>query len=185
MAAVAGGDLESLGTLYKRHSAMLKRAMLRTAPEMPADEAEELTQDLFILLASKAADYESRMKARAYLYGIAVKKASAWRRKTWLRRKLLSREQQATTLFGPSTEPGLAEQVARRQVIQTALSRLPEKQRAVLLLYTVEGFSGEEISDILRIPKETVRTRLFRARQALVKHASRKSELSVLREEAS
>ena len=80
---------------------------------------------------------------------------------------------------------GLSDRVALKEIVRQVLSRLPEKQRTVLLLHTVEGFSGNEISDILGISHETVRTRLFRARQMLSKSVSMKTGQSVLREEAS
>jgi RNA polymerase sigma-70 factor (ECF subfamily) len=48
------------------------------------------------------------------------------------------------------------------------LAALPEDQRDVLMLHAVEGFSGEEIAEILGIRHETVRTRLYRARQKLL-----------------
>lgn len=182
-AATARGDGNSLGVLYERHSSMVKRALRRSAPEMPLDEAEDLTQDVFMLFWKKAAIYENRMKCKAYLYGIAVKKATAWRRRTWLRRKLLAREFSARTVLDIAPGAGASERLEVKQTVRLALEKLPEKQRTVLLMYTVEGFSGDEIAAILKIPAETVRTRLCRARQTLIEDVQENRRRPALRKE--
>jgi RNA polymerase sigma-70 factor (ECF subfamily) len=182
---VANGEMEKLGELYLRHSSMVKRALRRTAPEMPSAVADELAQDVFVLLADKAMRYESRMKAKAYLYGIAVKKARAWRRNTWLRRKLLHQARDEGAFFDSEAGQSPLAGVELREVVAQTLSRLPEKQRTVLLLHAVEGFKGEEIANILGVSPKTVRTRLFRARQALLGNVNKEIWVGVLRKEAS
>lgn len=182
---VAEGDLSQLGVLYERHSDMVKRALRRTAPEMSIAEAEDLTKDVFLLLADKAANYEKRTRAKAYLYGIAVKKAFAWRRKTLLRRMLLTRETAEREIVKNVSETTQSDQLAMKEAVYQALSRLPAKQRDVLLLHTVEGFSGDEVAELLKISSETVRTRLFRARQTLLSSVYKNDWMNVLRQEAS
>ena len=51
--------------------------------------------------------------------------------------------------------------------LSDALSRLPDKLRTPLLLHYMEGFSVEEVAKSLRVPATTVRSRLYRARNAL------------------
>ena len=60
--------------------------------------------------------------------------------------------------------------VMRRQVsklLERAIAELPETFRPVFVLRDIEGLSVEETAEVLQIPKETVKTRLFRARQRL------------------
>jgi RNA polymerase sigma-70 factor (ECF subfamily) len=57
-------------------------------------------------------------------------------------------------------------EVLHRQVLR-AIERLPEAQRAVILLVAIEGFSYKEAADVLEVPIGTVMSRLSRARQAL------------------
>jgi len=168
MADLAQGRMEPLGTLYTRHGAMVRRALRRLAPEISRAELEELSQEVFLTLSDTAARYEERTRLGAWLYGIAVRKARSWRRKTWLRRKLLGLHGSA----GPGTTPGSApspeREVAMRQEATRVLDRLPREQRDVLLLHAVEGFTGEEIAEILGVRPKTVWTRLHRARRAAV-----------------
>ena len=93
MRILASGHAEPLGELYIRHSAMVKDAMMRFCPEISVAEAEEMVQDVFLILNRKAAKYQEQMKFKAWLYGIAVRTVSSWRRTYWLRRKLLERHE--------------------------------------------------------------------------------------------
>ncbi len=52
-------------------------------------------------------------------------------------------------------------------MLQRSIESLPDKYRDVLLLQIIGGYSGQEIADILEIPRATVNTRLFRARDKL------------------
>ena len=60
----------------------------------------------------------------------------------------------------------------RRQMaklMETAIGRLPDAFRPVFVLREIEGLSVEDTAEALQIPKETVKTRLFRARRLLQK----------------
>lgn len=60
-----------------------------------------------------------------------------------------------------------SEESASLPELTSAISRLPEKYRDPLMLYTIRGCSCREISQVLHVRKETVCTRLFRGRQKL------------------
>ena len=77
MRILASGHSEPLGELYIRHSAMVKDAMMRFCPEISIAEAEEMVQDVFLVLNRKASKYREQMKFKAWLYGIAVKTVSS------------------------------------------------------------------------------------------------------------
>src|SRR4029078_10159083 len=58
----------------------------------------------------------------------------------------------------------------RRQIaklLETAIARLPDTFRPVFVLREIEGLSVEDTAEVLQIPAETVKTRLFRARRRL------------------
>ncbi|MET0967843.1 MAG: sigma-70 family RNA polymerase sigma factor, partial [Tardiphaga sp.] len=57
----------------------------------------------------------------------------------------------------------------RYRELLAALARLPEEQRSVLLLATVEGLSYAETADVLGVPVGTVMSRLSRARERLLR----------------
>ncbi len=70
----------------------------------------------------------------------------------------------------PAQEPSVVEQLEKKEVqvkVQGCMNLLDDEYREVLVLRDVQGFSYEEIRDILKIPDGTVKSRLFRARDAL------------------
>jgi RNA polymerase sigma-70 factor (ECF subfamily) len=52
-------------------------------------------------------------------------------------------------------------------VVRRGLAKLPDKYREVLVLQVIGGYSGKEMAEMLELPRATVNTRLFRARQQL------------------
>jgi RNA polymerase sigma-70 factor (ECF subfamily) len=70
----------------------------------------------------------------------------------------------------PSGDVPLIEQIEKRELserVQECIGTLDDKHREVLVLRDIQGFSYDEIRDILHIPDGTVKSRLFRARIAL------------------
>lgn len=90
-----------------------------------------------------------------------------WRRQTWLRRHLLQRHAGSPIAIAGAHEDSPAKLTETREDITQALDQLPESQREVLLLHA-EGFSGDEIAELLQIRPKTVWTRLHRARSLLL-----------------
>ncbi len=168
MKLLADGHTECLGELYVRHSAMVKDAMMRFCPEISIAEAEEMVQDVFLVLNRKAAKYLEQTKFKAWLYGIAVKTVSSWRRTYWVRRKLLDRHEDKHVGIAVKHDNSPARDLEVRDTLTHSLEKLPEGQREVLFLHAVEGFTGEEIAKILGIRPKTVWTRLHRARQRML-----------------
>jgi DNA-directed RNA polymerase specialized sigma24 family protein len=64
----------------------------------------------------------------------------------------------------------------RREVIESALRRLPDAQRVPLVLFHFDDLSYEEIARRLRVPLAKVKTDIFRARQALRRLLARQAE---------
>ena len=97
---------------------------------------------------------------RTYLYAIAFKTLRAHRRKWILRAALFAIPAgKPEAAHRDSTEAAL--------LIRRAVAKLDSTEREVLLLREFEQLSYAEIADLLQIPTNTVRSRLFRARMAL------------------
>ena len=179
MRILASGHSEPLGELYVRHSAMVKDAMMRFCPEISIAEAEEMVQDVFLVLNRKAAKYREQMKFKAWLYGIAVKTVSSWRRTYWLRRKLLDRHDNKHVGIAVRNTHNPAYDMEVRDTLTQGLEKLTAGQRDVLFLHAVEGFTGEEIARILGIRPKTVWTRLHRARQRMLEELAQDATQTV------
>jgi RNA polymerase sigma-70 factor (ECF subfamily) len=116
--------------------------------------AEELAQETFIIIIRGAERYEATARFRTYIFGIALKQLWSERRRE-LRE---ARTAEESTEQGPNPDPttGLW--------IRDALSRMDADHREVLMLREYEQLSYEDIAELLAIPLNTVRSRLFRAR---------------------
>jgi len=117
------------------------------------ERADDLTQETFLAVIRATARYEPRAMVRTYLYAIALNLLAAERRKA----------REAPMLPNPETRP---EPEAALWVKQ-ALERLDPAEREILMLREYEQLRYEEIAELLRIPVNTVRSRLFRSRMAL------------------
>jgi len=123
-------------------------------------QAEELTQETFVALLRAAARYEPRALFRTYLYAIGFKILRAHRRKAAFR----------ATFFGQrnsAPDPSKRDATESGLWVRRAVEKLEAMDREILLLREFEQLSYAEIADLLQLPLNTVRSRLFRARTAL------------------
>jgi RNA polymerase sigma-70 factor (ECF subfamily) len=121
------------------------------------ERAEDLVQETFLAVIRAASRYEPRALVRTYLYGIALKLLAAEQRKFF-----------ATSISGqPAPEPktdGTPESVLW---VRQAVEKLSSQDREILMLREYEQLSYSDIAELLRIPINTVRSKLFRSRLAL------------------
>lgn len=162
MLAFSHGVAFSFDELFSRYRQPIFAFFRRRTSELP--RAEELTQETFLALLRAAGRYQPRALFRTYLYAIAFKILRADRRKTSFR----------SFFFGSNAvaenPPGLPANNDEILWLRQALSRLDAIDREILLLREFEQLSYLEIADLLKLPLNTVRSRLFRARIALREH---------------
>jgi len=123
-------------------------------------QAEELTQETFVAVIRAAPRYEPSAKFRTYLYAIALKILRAYRRKAAFRATFLG---SPAEYVEAAAESGVVTQVFMREAIR----KLEDMDREILLLREFEQLNYTEIAELLKLPVNTVRSRLFRARTAL------------------
>ncbi len=149
------GNSEAFTELFRRYSSPVY-GFFRRRLENPA-RAEELAQETFVAVLRGIERYEPRATFRTYLYGIAMKILMAERRKS------ARREQSAAATLDPSSDSCVDEAIW----VQRAIEQLDADHRDILLLREYEQLTYDEIAALLRLPVNTVRSRLFRARTAL------------------
>ena len=124
------------------------------------ERAEDLVQETFLAVIRGASRYEPRASVRTYLYGIALKLLAAERR------KFLTSSASGQSAPEPKTG-GTPECVLW---VRQAIEKLDARDREILMLREYEQLSYSDIAELLRIPVNTVRSRLFRSRLALKSH---------------
>jgi RNA polymerase sigma-70 factor, ECF subfamily len=152
----------SLDALMERLFLQYQRPIVNYVYRMLGDDeqAQEVAQDVFVRACAALDRLPGDANHRAWLYRIATNAACDVLR----RRRLLSwvalRETDGDTHACDPLE-GMEDQ----QVIQAVLLRIPASYRAVLILFSVQGYSVREISEMLSISEGAVKTRLSRARE--------------------
>jgi RNA polymerase sigma-70 factor (ECF subfamily) len=165
----AAPQLARVRALYDEHAPSLHRTLRRLAA--PGIDATDLLHDVFVVALRKPEALLAAGSPRAWLFGTAVKVASDSRRRARFRR-FFTLDWAAET---PSDVTPLdsAEQRERLTHVQRALERLSDPKRDVLVLYELEGLSGQEIAAALGCPLKTVWTRLHHARRELESQVAR------------
>jgi RNA polymerase sigma-70 factor (ECF subfamily) len=118
--------------------------------------AQDLTQETFLAIVQSASRWEPRAPVKTFLFSIALKQLYAERRK------------QATRRAGDLDEEAFVNEERDQSLwVREALQKLDDDEREILMLREYEQLSYEEIAELLNVPLNTVRSRLFRARVAL------------------
>jgi len=151
MLAFQRGSREAFNELFARYRQPVYGYFRRRLASR--ERAEDLTQDTFLAVIRASARYQPLALVRTYLYGIAIKLLAAERRKP----------ERADAPPEPVSNPRTDEALWVRE----ALGRLEQTEREILMLREYEQLSYAEIAELLHIPLNTVRTRLFRSRMAL------------------
>ena len=170
------GDTDAFEVLVERH----QKKMLNIAYRMMGDydEACDVTQEAFISAYKSIKKFKAEAKFSTWLYRIVVNYSKNRLKQL---RNIGQREGVSIDDSGEikiaealcqssanDTNPG--EQMEHREreaQVQKCITSLDEEYREVLVLRDIQGFSYEEIRDILKIPDGTVKSRLSRARNAL------------------
>ena len=157
------GDGRAFSELVARHRDLIYNLCRRTVGV--AEEAEDLTQEIFIRLLDKVGLWRGEAKFTTWLYRLALNHC-----RDHLRRRrpetVVADDALADFMPGPESR---AETGDLRERVQQALMSLPVDWRAVVFLRDIEGLSYSEIAAILEIELGTVKSRLARARLALAR----------------
>jgi RNA polymerase sigma-70 factor, ECF subfamily len=156
MIACRNGSKDAFGELFSRYRQAIWGYFCRRLTD-PA-RAEELAQETFVAVFESASRYEPRALFRTYLYSIAFNLLSGERRKLH-NHPSEPLDELKIPAAGLNPDSGLW--------VKRAIAQLDTSDREILLLREYEQFSYAEIADLLSLPLNTVRSRLFRARLEL------------------
>ncbi len=151
--------------IYEAHFDQVWHALRRLS--VAERDLMDATQNVFVVVYRKLPEFEGRAELRTWLFQIARRVASDYRRSAPVRREVVT---DASELALKAEQAGSApvadDQAQRVRLARAVLDKLPEAQREVFVLYELEQLSGEEIAAELGVPLGTVRSRLRLAREA-------------------
>lgn len=170
------GDTEAFTHLVRRH----QKKMLNIAYRMIGDyeEACDVVQESFLSAFRAIGKFRGEARFSSWLCSIVLNHS-----RSHIKQRVVRSCHEGTSLDDPlkfengnlfsrhfSWEETVVERIEKQELeakIQEGISSLDDEQREVLVLRDIQGFSYEEIGQTLKLPQGTVRSRLFRARNAL------------------
>src|SRR3989442_9432777 len=164
-ALAASGDASAFERLYRSHVARVHTLVRRM---LDADEADDVTQDVFIRAWQKLSTFRGESAFGTWLHRLAVNVILARRKSVGIERgRFIADEDPLGDVSGRPPTPGLS------MGFEEALDSLPEGARQVFVLHDVEGYRHEEIARMLGVVPGTSKSQLHHARMALRRHLER------------
>jgi len=162
------GDEEAFGALVKKYK--MKVFNLAFSFIRNQETADDLAQEVFIKAFFGLGQFRFKSEFGTWLYRITVNHVKDYLRK---KGRMIKMSFENFRMTQPVEEDEVArienEQAVeqRRKFVHQCLQTLPEKYKVILTLRDIQGFSYEEITNILKISPGTVDSRLHRARKML------------------
>jgi RNA polymerase sigma-70 factor, ECF subfamily len=160
---IATGDKVAMQVLFARHHVRVYRFVLRLVRDQT--QAEDLISEVFLDVWRQAGRFEARSAVSTWLLAIARYKAlSALRR----RPDEELDEDTAAAIEDPGDDPETAlEKKDKGEILRKCLTALSPEHREIIDLVYYHEKSVEEVAEIVGIPENTVKTRMFYARKRL------------------
>ncbi len=144
------------------------------------NDAEDIAQQVFAKIYFSIKNFDFRSSLLTWIYKITVNECYDYLRKKKVRKLVYESDFSSDDSLRmensePATDqaPAVDQRLAQRDLILKLLSKISEEDRSLLLLKEVEGHSVEELSEMTGMNENTIKVKLFRARQKLVKAAQR------------
>lgn len=132
--------------------------------KVSAEEVDDATQQVFMVLLSKSSLVLKPGSERSYLFGVAIRTAQEFRRKAATQRARAVSEA-ADLSDERNCAESIAEQRNARRILDEILETFPEQVKIVFILFELEGMSAREIAELTSTPMGTIASRLRRGRE--------------------
>jgi RNA polymerase sigma-70 factor (ECF subfamily) len=173
------GDKEAFESLVRRHQSRVfavAGGILRNR-----EDVEDIAQQVFLKAYFSLKRFDQRAAFSTWLYRITLNECWDLLRKRKVRPLVLevdlseeqARQYQAAEEVADG-RPDASDRLAARERVEQLLECLEERDRSMLVLKEVQGFSVEEIAEVLELNANTVKVRLFRARQRIAESVRRR-----------
>lgn len=160
------GELAAFEHLVERHRAIVFRVAARI---VGPDDAEDVSQDAFLRAFHRLGQYRGAATFRTWLLQITQNTALTALTRTRRRPTEMADDPPEAADRDPVRQPVMElERRERQQRLELKLRRLRPEYRSLLILRDLEGFSYDEISEVLDMPLGSVKGRLHRARDELI-----------------
>ena len=161
------GDLEAFEQMMRAHDRQVYRVALRLLGS--AEDAQDVAQEVFLRLHRSLHRIDADRALGAWLYRVTVNIC----RDTLRARRTTQPIEEATAFSLEATPHVESERRETHRLVEKALARLPEKERAAIVLREIEGLTTSEVAGVLGSSEGTVRAQISMARTKLRKWLKR------------
>ena len=155
------GDESTFRVLVQRHKEKVRNIIYLTLNNH--DLVDDIAQEVFLTVYKNLGSFRFESQFTTWLYRITVNKCKDHLRKIKIR-QIFSPIKESEEELGYEAPP---ENSDIKEIVHSAIAKLPDKLRVPLLLKDIEGLSYQEISESIQCEIGTVKSRIFRAREGL------------------
>lgn len=155
------GEESAFNELLKRHKEKVRNIIYITLSN--TDAIDDIAQEVFITVYKHLKTFRFESQFTTWLYRITINKCKDHLRKKSIRKIFLPlKDDEEHNVLG-----SIDEDTDIKQIVRNAIASLPDKLRIPIVLKDIEGFSYQEIADTMDCEIGTVKSRIFRGREAL------------------
>lgn len=155
------GDELVFSELLKRHKEKVRNIIYLTLSN--TDGVDDIAQEVFITVYRHLKSFRFESQFTTWLYRITINKCKDHLRKKNIRSIFLPLKDEEPVFESINEDTDI------KHIVRNAIATLPDKLRIPLVLKDLDGFSYQEIADTMECEIGTVKSRIFRAREALKK----------------
>ena len=148
------------------------------------NDAEDIAQQVFAKIYFSIHSFDFRSSLLTWIYKITVNECYDYLRKKKVRKLVYESDfseddarKMESSDIAVDRAPAADDSLAKRDFVSKLLSKVSEEDRSLILLKEVEGHSVEELAQMTGMNENTIKVKLFRARQKLLKAAQRLAKL--------
>jgi RNA polymerase sigma factor (sigma-70 family) len=176
---VMSGNTNAFAHLVDRHKNNVYNLAVRICGNR--EEAEEIAQDAFLKVFRAMGEFKQKSSFATWLYRIVYNTSISYLRAR--KREVLSLDDfpaDANDFIGISESEEIAEKEYRSALINFALQKLNEIDRAIVTLFYYEEMNHAEIASVTGISRDNIKIRLFRARKKMLDDIERSEKKNVI-----
>jgi len=163
----AVGHRDSFEAIYQAFSSFVYNVALRVVQNQ--QDAEEITQDVFLTLYKKLGTFRGESSFKTWIYRITMNITLNYiKKENRNKNKTVAFDESMTMVESSNNIASTIQKEDHECYIQKLLDLLNPDQRACIVLRSIEGLSYQQISDVLKVNINTVRTRIKRAREVML-----------------
>ena len=168
------GDQQAWEEIVRQH----RRKVFNIAYKFTGkhDEAEDLTQEIFLKIFKSLHTFDRRANFQTWLVSVSRNLCIDHYRSVRKERETIDRDVDASTLTPAAKTPSALAQLEQRgqvELLRRALAELPPTLRSAVMLRDIKELSYQEIADKLQLPEGTVKSRINRGRNELARQIQR------------